>query len=283
MAVGIFDSGLGGLTVLDAVTRRLPEVPFVYYGDNAHAPYGVRDADDIYNLTIAGVERLFAAGCDLVILACNTASAAALRRMQENWVPRDKLSAAQLAEAGPYCAGAYIEPLRPGMNDDTAQQDAPIFLSAKASRYEQEQDKAVLAGDVVLRQGSSIRTETIDAAHKAQGAVKGALRGDSVSHITRDGEGSLFFSVATPIRVGGDVVGAVALTSNSVEIDRLVRYEREQILQVFLIAVVVSIGLSLMLASTISKKLSIWLSMSALLMKVWSRMSECSVSVGTLT
>ncbi len=90
MAVGIFDSGLGGLTVLDAVTRRLPEVPFVYFGDNAHAPYGVRDADDIYNLTIAGVERLFAAGCDLVILACNTASAAALRRMQENWVPRDK-------------------------------------------------------------------------------------------------------------------------------------------------------------------------------------------------
>ena len=90
MAVGIFDSGLGGLTVLDAVARRLPDVPFVYYGDNAHAPYGVRDADDIYALTTAGVQRLFDAGCDLVILACNTASAAALRRMQEAWVPKDK-------------------------------------------------------------------------------------------------------------------------------------------------------------------------------------------------
>jgi glutamate racemase len=90
MAVGIFDSGLGGLTVLDAVTKRLPEVAFVYYGDNAHAPYGVRDADDIYDLTTRGVQRLFDAGCDLVILACNTASAAALRRMQEHWVPRDK-------------------------------------------------------------------------------------------------------------------------------------------------------------------------------------------------
>jgi len=90
MAVGIFDSGLGGLTVLDAVARRLPEVPLVYYGDNAHAPYGVRTADDIYALTTAGVERLFAAGCDLVVLACNTASAAALRRMQESWVPADK-------------------------------------------------------------------------------------------------------------------------------------------------------------------------------------------------
>jgi glutamate racemase len=90
MAVGVFDSGLGGLTVLDAVSRRLPEVPFVYFGDNAHAPYGVRDPDDIFRLTCAAVERLWAEGCDLVILACNTASAAALKRMQETWVPADK-------------------------------------------------------------------------------------------------------------------------------------------------------------------------------------------------
>ena len=90
MAVGIFDSGLGGLTVLDAVARRLPEVPLVYFGDNAHAPYGVRTADDIFDLTTAATARLFDAGCDLVILACNTASAAALRRMQEDWVPPGK-------------------------------------------------------------------------------------------------------------------------------------------------------------------------------------------------
>ncbi|SNR41308.1 glutamate racemase [Puniceibacterium sediminis] len=90
MAVGVFDSGLGGLTVLDAVSRRLPDVPFVYLADSKNAPYGVRDADDIYELTCAAVERLWAAGCDLVILACNTASAAALRRMQESWIPRDK-------------------------------------------------------------------------------------------------------------------------------------------------------------------------------------------------
>src|SRR3712207_9359880 len=90
MAVGIFDSGLGGLTVWDAVHKRLPEVPLVYFGDNAHAPYGVRDAEDIFRLTTAATTRLFDAGCDLVILACNTASAAALRRMQETWVPKDK-------------------------------------------------------------------------------------------------------------------------------------------------------------------------------------------------
>ena len=90
MAVGIFDSGLGGLTILDAVQKRLTDVPFVYLGDSAHAPYGVRTPDDIYNLTTAATQRLFDAGCDLVILACNTASAAALRQMQESWVPTDK-------------------------------------------------------------------------------------------------------------------------------------------------------------------------------------------------
>ncbi len=90
MAVGIFDSGLGGLTVLDAAASALPDVDFVYLGDNAHAPYGVRDADDIFNLTTKAVERLWDEGCDLVILACNTASAAALKRMQERWLPTDK-------------------------------------------------------------------------------------------------------------------------------------------------------------------------------------------------
>ncbi|MBK5946295.1 glutamate racemase [Rhodobacter veldkampii DSM 11550] len=90
MAVGVFDSGLGGLTVYEALARKMPDVAFVYLGDNAHAPYGVRDAEDIYRLTCAGVERLWAEGCDLVILACNTASAAALKRMQEHWVPKDK-------------------------------------------------------------------------------------------------------------------------------------------------------------------------------------------------
>jgi len=90
MAVGVFDSGLGGLKVLEAAIERLPDQPFVYYGDNAHAPYGVRDADDVYDLTCKGVERLWEEGCDLVILACNTASAAALRRMQESWIPKNK-------------------------------------------------------------------------------------------------------------------------------------------------------------------------------------------------
>lgn len=90
MAVGIFDSGLGGLTVLDAAQKRLPDVDFLYYADSAHAPYGVRDSENIYDLTRRAVYDLWSRGCDLVILACNTASAAALRRMQEDGVPEGK-------------------------------------------------------------------------------------------------------------------------------------------------------------------------------------------------
>ncbi|KGJ08301.1 glutamate racemase [Paracoccus sphaerophysae] len=90
MAVGVFDSGLGGLTVHQAIAARMPDLPLVYLGDNAHTPYGVRTPDDIFALTCAGVERLWSEGCDLVILACNTASAAALKRMQETWLPQGK-------------------------------------------------------------------------------------------------------------------------------------------------------------------------------------------------
>ncbi|WP_263144396.1 LPS-assembly protein LptD [Pseudomonas sp. RIT-PI-AD] len=71
-----------------------------------------------------------------------------------DWVPRGKLNPAQLAEIGPYCAGTYVEPWRPGMDDKTPKNQAPLYVSAKASRYEQEEQVATLAGDVVLRQGS---------------------------------------------------------------------------------------------------------------------------------
>jgi len=90
MAIGVFDSGLGGLTVLKAAVDKLPDQAFVYYGDNANAPYGSKTDAEIYALTIAGVTRLFDAGCDLVILACNSASAVALHDLQVNWLTPDK-------------------------------------------------------------------------------------------------------------------------------------------------------------------------------------------------
>lgn len=86
MRIGVFDSGLGGLTILRAIAAALPEQDFVYLGDNANAPYGPKSPMDIYNLTVAGVERLFAADCGLVVLACNTASAVALHDLQVNWL-----------------------------------------------------------------------------------------------------------------------------------------------------------------------------------------------------
>jgi glutamate racemase len=86
MPIGVFDSGLGGLTIPQACTRAPPEQDFVYLGDNATAPYVPRSPTEIYTLTVAGVERLFAAGCGLVVLACNTASAVALHDLQVNWL-----------------------------------------------------------------------------------------------------------------------------------------------------------------------------------------------------
>lgn len=87
MSIGIFDSGLGGLTVLKQIVKLLPQYDYVYFGDNAHAPYGDRSEERIYEFTKNGVDYLFRQGCVLVILACNTASAVALRRLQQEWLP----------------------------------------------------------------------------------------------------------------------------------------------------------------------------------------------------
>ncbi len=85
--IGVFDSGLGGLTVLAALRRAMPQQDFLYLGDNANAPYGVRTSADVTALTKSAIERLFAEGCGLVLIACNTASALALRTLQQEWLP----------------------------------------------------------------------------------------------------------------------------------------------------------------------------------------------------
>jgi glutamate racemase len=85
--IGVFDSGYGGLTVLKEITRTLPEYDYLYLGDNARAPYGTRDYDTVYRYTLEAVNWFFNQGCELVILACNTASAKALRTIQQNDLP----------------------------------------------------------------------------------------------------------------------------------------------------------------------------------------------------
>ena len=87
MAIGVFDSGVGGLTIHRALVDRFPEADFVFLGDQANVPYGGRTGEEIVGLTRAGCETLFEAGCDLVVLACNTAASIALRRLQQTWLP----------------------------------------------------------------------------------------------------------------------------------------------------------------------------------------------------
>lgn len=86
--IGVFDSGFGGLTVLSALRKRLPQYDYVYLGDSARVPYGNRSHEIVYEFTREGVFELFARGCAIVVLACNTASARALRRIQQVDLPR---------------------------------------------------------------------------------------------------------------------------------------------------------------------------------------------------
>jgi glutamate racemase len=86
--IGVFDSGYGGLTVLSEIRKLLPEYDFIYLGDNARAPYGNRSYDVVYDFTLEAVKFLFSKGAPLVIIACNTASAKALRSIQQNDLPQ---------------------------------------------------------------------------------------------------------------------------------------------------------------------------------------------------
>lgn len=86
--IGVFDSGYGGLTILSEIRRLLPDYDYLYYGDNARAPYGTRSFDVVYGFTLEAVKELFGRGCHLVILACNTASAKALRTIQQRDLPK---------------------------------------------------------------------------------------------------------------------------------------------------------------------------------------------------
>ena len=85
--IGVFDSGFGGLTILRDIRRVLPQYDYLFIGDNARAPYGTRSRELVYEFTLQAVKHLFAQGCHLIILACNTASAEALRTIQQNDLP----------------------------------------------------------------------------------------------------------------------------------------------------------------------------------------------------
>ncbi|MFA5188494.1 MAG: glutamate racemase [Patescibacteria group bacterium] len=91
MKIGIFDSGLGGLIILNEIIKKLPQYDYIYLGDNARTPYGNRSQDVIYKFTEQAVDFLFKQDCELIIIACNTASAKALRKIQQQWLPLNYL------------------------------------------------------------------------------------------------------------------------------------------------------------------------------------------------
>ncbi len=125
--IGLFDSGHGGLTIFRALLRRFPDLEFVYLGDHANAPYGNRDSSEIVDLTRAGVEQLYARGCKLAVLACNTASAVACRTLQQDWLPGSGYEGhnilgvvAPMVEAATQTPWAVTSPQYPQKyNDDT--------------------------------------------------------------------------------------------------------------------------------------------------------------------
>lgn len=86
-AIGVFDSGYGGLTILDKIRELMPEYDYIYLGDNARTPYGTRSFEVVYEFTLQAVEKLFKLGCPLIILACNTASAKAFALSNKSICP----------------------------------------------------------------------------------------------------------------------------------------------------------------------------------------------------
>ena len=88
--IGVFDSGHGGLTILRALIDRFPGQPFIYLGDHANAPYGNRSSEAVVDLSRSATDALFARGCGLVVLACNTATCVALRTLQQTWLPASR-------------------------------------------------------------------------------------------------------------------------------------------------------------------------------------------------
>ncbi|MEO6536124.1 MAG: glutamate racemase [Candidatus Paceibacterota bacterium] len=87
-SIGVFDSGFGGLSILKDIHKRMPEYSYVYLGDTARTPYGSRSSEIVYQFTLEAIESLFNEGCGLIIVACNTASAEALRRIQQEYLPK---------------------------------------------------------------------------------------------------------------------------------------------------------------------------------------------------
>ncbi len=189
--IGVFDSGYGGLTILKEFRKLLPEYDFLYLGDNARAPYGTRSFEIVYEFTQEAVEYLFNEGCELIILACNTASAKALRNIQQqflptigdkkrvlgvirpsaevigNFSPSNKVGI--LATQGTVKSNSYhleIKKFFPKV--DVYQQECPLWVTLiEENKHETEAGKAFIKEDVerLLQQDDKIDTILLGCTH----------------------------------------------------------------------------------------------------------------------
>lgn len=170
--IGVFDSGYGGLTVFRELDKKFPQYDFIYFGDNARAPYGSRSPETIYEYTKECVDWLFKEGSELIILACNTASAAALRRIQQEYLPanfperrvlgvlipvassvaeamEDKETIAVLATRATVESGAYERELRKFLKSEIkiVQQAVPLLVPLiEEGMIDHPVTKTILAG-----------------------------------------------------------------------------------------------------------------------------------------
>ena len=145
--IGIFDSGYGGLSIFREILRELPEYDMLYFGDNARSPYGNRSAEVIFQYTREACEWLFRQGCELIILACNTASAQALRRLQQEYLP--------LAYPGRRILGVLI-PMAEAVSSGVKPGDTVGVIATRATiesgAYTRELEKYLPKGVAVLQQ-----------------------------------------------------------------------------------------------------------------------------------
>ncbi len=187
--IGVFDSGLGGLSILRGVVRELPEYSYLYLGDSARAPYGNRSKELVYQFTKEALDFLFDQGCELVILACNTASSEALRRIQQEYLPNRYPSkrvlgvlipAAEeateksrrgrvgvIATEGTVRSGAFVRELGK-VNDqiEVFQQACPLLVPiVEAGEARSEFTKEVLAGYLAPLKAEDIDTLIMGCTH----------------------------------------------------------------------------------------------------------------------
>jgi glutamate racemase len=168
--IGIFDSGYGGLSVLKEIVKKLPQYDYCYFGDNARAPYGERTPDQVYAHTKEAVSFLFAQGSPLVILACNTASAIALRRLQQEWL-LDHFPGRRVLGVLIPVAEAIAREARPG--DRIGLLATPATVASGA--YRKELEKILPVGCTLVEQACPLLVPLIEGGYHDHDATRAVL------------------------------------------------------------------------------------------------------------